>query len=89
MQILIQQTMKVQKSDLEETQDKGEEPARRKHRRKMLRCQRNVHDVNSSLCEENYTPLEAVDKLKIIKSEIKSSFKTKNHPALVDKTPAT
>lgn len=39
--------------------------------------QRLVHYINLSLCKETYSPLEAVDKFKIIKSEIKKPEKKK------------
>ena len=39
--------------------------------------QRLVHYINLSLCKETYSPLEAVDKFKIIKSEIKKTEKKK------------
>lgn len=49
----------------------------KKHLTKTLMYQRLVHYINLSLCKETYSPLEAVDKFKIIKSEIKKTEKKK------------
>ena len=38
--------------------------------------ERKIHDINSSLCEQNYTLIEVVNKLKIIKRVRK--FQSKN-----------
>lgn len=44
----------------------------------MLTYQKKkVHNINLSLCEENYSPLEIVDQLKIIKSKTNTTEKKK------------
>ena len=48
-----------------------EDPTRSKHCKKILVYQRKVHDIDSSLCEDNYTILELITKLKFIKNEVK------------------
>ena len=57
----------------------------KKHLTKTLMYQRLVHYINLSLCKETYSPLEAVDKFKIIKSEIKKTRKKENNCLEVSK----
>ena len=60
----------LENSDLEERQHEAGGSGKIKFRRKMLTYQKKVHNINLSLCEENYSPLEIVDQLKIIKSSL-------------------
>ena len=43
---------------------------RRKHRKKQLTYTRNVHSIDTALCEENYDLLQIPTKGKIIKGEL-------------------
>ena len=42
------------------------EPSKKLQRTRLM-SERKIHDINSSLCEQNYTLIEVVNKLKIIK----------------------
>ena len=50
-------------------------PSNKKTSKKNVDISEKIHDKNSLLCEENCNPLEAVDTMKVIKSETKAKDK--------------
>lgn len=51
---------------------------RRKHRKKQLTYTRNVHSIDSALCEQNYDILPIPTKEKIIKGQLPADSTSKN-----------